>query len=338
MTKEKSMLVEKYRPKTLDDIVGHDKVVKYLRDKIEKGNIPHLMLTGKQGIGKTSIANVISYQLFGYELTGKNMNRNVLELNASDARGINVVRKDIVTFAKTKGNIIERKVPFKFCVLDEGDNMTADAQHALRRIMEYYEVNCRFIIIGNYAHKLIDPLKSRCKVYELHDISNEDMLKRLRFICESEGINIEDKTLSAICERSYGDIRIAINNFIEDFRYSDKKITLDSVMSIKDEFSKLESVLITSLKGKFLESRKKSYQLLQEGMNIKEFLKRLHYTYVNSKMFPNKMKGALSELSLHAERSIHQGCSVDIVLSSLLNQIYKVGIEFPPKSKTSSKT
>jgi len=334
MSEKIEILVEKYRPKNLTDLIGNKPIVYYLNDILSENYIPHLFFAGDPGTGKTSTAEIICSHFFGEPGNKyKNWNRKVLQINASIENGIDIVKTKIYEFAMYQGNISKSKFPFKIIILDEADNTSTQFQQALRRLMETYEDNCRFIIICNYEYKIIDPIKSRCRVCRFNTITDEEMLKRLKFICESEGINIDDQTLSVICERSYGDIRTAINSYLETFRFSGEKITLDSVMNIKDNNSFLESILINALNGKFLVARNKTFEAIQSGMDIKTLLKRLHLTYINSKKYPEAMKGELSELNEAAEFNMLQGCTQDTVLSSMLSKIRKVAKRYKPPSK-----
>jgi replication factor C small subunit len=329
MTGEKiEILVEKYRPENLNELAGNKDIVNYLKDTLKENYIPHLFFSGDAGTGKTTAAYAVAYELYG-----KNLKRKVLEINASLENGIDVVRTKINEFAMYQGNLSKSKVPFKLIILEEADNTSAAFQQGLRRTMEKWKDNCRFIITCNYEFKIIDPLKSRCKVCRFNHITNEEMKERLKFICTSEGINIDDQVLDVICERSYGDLRTAINSYLETFRFSKEKVTLDSIKSVKDEFSFLESIILSALNGKFLDAREKSFSAIQSGMDIKTFLKRLHITYINSKKYPEAMKGEFSELNETAEYNMNHGCTEDTVLSALISKIRKVGKKFKPSSK-----
>ena len=159
MSPENRPFVEKYRPRLLDDVVNQEGIIKRLKQFIRDKSMPHLIFAGPAGTGKTTSALAMVRELYGRKMA---INRTYLELNASDARGINVIRTYIKDFAKARPSI---DIPFKILILDEADNMTSPAQQALRRTMEKYTRNCRMILICNYSNKIIPPIQSRCVVF-----------------------------------------------------------------------------------------------------------------------------------------------------------------------------
>jgi len=167
-----------YRPKDFDEIFGQDEIVSRVKALVEKKNIPHMLFAGPAGSGKTTLALIIAKKLFG-----PNWRENFLELNASDARGIDVIRNQVKTFARSKalGN-----VPFKIILLDESDALTKDAQHALRRIMEMFSSSCRFILSCNSSSKIIDPIQSRCVIFRFRPLDEKNFTKALERIINSE--------------------------------------------------------------------------------------------------------------------------------------------------------
>ena len=148
---------EKYRPTSFNDVKGQEKIVARIKAFVKQKNMPHILFAGPAGVGKTSLILVAAKELYG-----DNWGANILELNASDERGIDIIRNQIKDFARTKaiGN-----VPFKIAILDEADALTKEAQHALRRTMENYSSTCRFCLIVNYSSKIIDPIQSRCSLF-----------------------------------------------------------------------------------------------------------------------------------------------------------------------------
>ena len=199
--------VEKYRPEKLDEISAQTNVIKSLKSAIQTKNIPHLIFFGPSGCGKTSTILALSKELFG----SGNHNERIIELNASDERGINVIREKIKTYAKQSVKNIKDAPPWKIIILDEADTMTSDSQFALRRIMEQYSKITRFCIICNYHNKIIDPIISRCSLFRFKPIESNDIIKKLKFICDKENFNCNEKLLEKIVGICRGDLRKAIN-------------------------------------------------------------------------------------------------------------------------------
>jgi replication factor C subunit 2/4 len=199
--------VEKYRPKTLNDITAQEDVIEPLKKTLITKNLPHLMFFGPSGCGKTSTILALAKELFGEE----NYYDRVIELNASDERGINVVRDKIKKYAKKSINYKDNIPPWKIIILDEADNMTPDSQCALRRIMEEYSKITRFCIICNYHNKIIDPIDSRCMLFRFKPIQEEEIIKKLKDICFQEKFDCPESFLIQIVRNCRGDLRKAIN-------------------------------------------------------------------------------------------------------------------------------
>ncbi|EFC40662.1 predicted protein [Naegleria gruberi] len=226
---------EKYRPKTVDDVVHQEEVVSALKKSLEVGNLPHLLFYGPPGNGKTSTATAIAKQLFGPEL----YKTRVLELNASDERGINVIRTKVKTFAQTA--VSENPTgkgkypcpPFKIIILDEADSMTVDAQSALRRTMETYSNVTRFCLICNYVSRIIDPITSRCAKFRFKPLEYSLLKERLQYIANQEGITLKDeKVLDTIVGHSEGDLRKAITTLQSASRMFGNAISQNHIAEI----------------------------------------------------------------------------------------------------------
>ena len=245
-------LCEKYRPKKLSDIVGQKKAVDTVREMLKEGNIQHLLFIGPPGVGKTSMAWVIANELFG-----ENVRNCCLEINASDERGIKVAQEKIKTYAKVGGLV---HVAYKLMILDEVDSSTQDFQEALRRIMEEYVSNVRFILCVNRVTKLIPAIISRCVPISFVPLPKVFIMKRLSDICVSEQINADSNILEKIYEFSAGDLRKAIN-VLEASWNADKKDGKISEETIRELFGipkkeDIKSMIDKAREGNFTESCK----------------------------------------------------------------------------------
>ncbi|WVQ71964.1 replication factor C subunit 4 [Cryptococcus sp. DSM 104548] len=202
--------VEKYRPVLLQDIVGNSDTIERLKVIAEDGNVPHIIISGMPGIGKTT-----SIHCLAHALLGDAYKEGVLELNASDERGIDVVRNKIKTFAQRKVTLPSGR--HKIIILDEADSMTAGAQQALRRTMEIYSNTTRFALACNMSNKIIEPIQSRCAILRYSRLKDAEVLKRLKEICEMEKVEYNDQGLAALIFTAEGDMRQAINNLQSTF-------------------------------------------------------------------------------------------------------------------------
>lgn len=214
--------VDKYRPSSIDGIVYQDDAKKFFNNVLRTGELPHTLLYGPPGTGKTTIILALAINLFGPE----KISERVIELNASDDRGIGIVRDTIIGFSQKVIGTPDPNYPsppFKIIILDEADAMTQDAQSALRKVMEDHSSITRFCFICNYIDQIIDPIKSRCVVFRFKPLSDSYMKDRLDEISIKENLvdDIEDDVIGAIIETSNGDLRKAIMQ-LQGLKYSIK--------------------------------------------------------------------------------------------------------------------
>ncbi|HSV42411.1 MAG TPA: replication factor C small subunit, partial [Methanomassiliicoccales archaeon] len=265
--------IEKYRPKALDDIVGQKDIVDRLRSYARSGNLPHLMFAGPAGTGKTTSALALARELFK-----ESWRDNFVELNASDERGIEVVRGKIKEFARTSplgGN------SFKIIFLDEADALTSEAQAALRRTMERYSVNCRFILSCNYSSKIIEPIQSRCAVFRFRPLRAEDIKMYLKKIADNEKIKISDEALDALVHIGEGDMRRAVNS-LQVAAAAEVDINLDVIYQTSGNAKPEEvaQMLNSALKGNFVEARAMLDEImLNYGLSGEDIIKQIHRSF-----------------------------------------------------------
>jgi len=311
------MWVEKYRPKKISEIVNQKEIMGSLGALLKnQSEMPHLLFSGSAGVGKTSTAICISR-----EILGEYWRDYSLELNASDERGIGMVREKVKKFSRFAG--LDTEIPFKIIILDEADEMTSDAQTALRRIIEDTAKYCRFILIANNLSKIIEPIQSRCVVFKFTSISNKEISSQLKFIAQKEKIKADEKGLETISDYADGDIRHAIN--ILQAAASMGSIDVSSVKSVigLTKTKDVQDVLKLALDGKVSDAREKMIELIKVyGMSESDFLK-----YINQAVFASKtnnIEGILKIIAKYDYR-ILVGANPEIQLSALLAELTKFG-------------
>ncbi len=307
-----SMWVEKYRPQKLSEIVNQKDVVGSVEALMKKASeMPHMLFSGSAGVGKTTAALCIAR-----EVLGDVWKEYTLELNASDERGINMVREKIKKFSRFAG--IDQ-IPFKFIILDEADEMTSDAQTALRRIIEDTAKFCRFIIIVNNISKIIEPIQSRCAVFKFTAIPEEEAIDHLAAVAKKEKAKSDKKGLKAIYDYSGGDLRHAIN--LLQATASLGTVSEDSVRSSAGltKTSDVDGVLKLATDGKLSDARNKMIELIRVyGMSESDFLK-----YINSAVFKSKAgnPGKALEIIAKYDYRILVGANPEIQLSAMLAEL-----------------
>jgi len=260
---------EKYRPKEFSDIKGQKEVVKRVKAFVEQQNMPHLLFAGPAGTGKTSLALVAARNLFG-----ESWRNNLLELNASDERGIDIIRNKVKDFARTRAI---GDVPFKIIYLDECDALTKEAQQALRRTMENYTQTCRFVLAANYSSKIIDHIQSRCAVFKFKPLDKKDIFSIIEIISKSEKIKLDQKAEAALFEVSDGDCRKA-ENILQSCAAIDKHITEDLIYSLASVArpKEVKEILSLAVAGKFIDARNKLLDtMLNYGLSGLDIIKQV---------------------------------------------------------------
>lgn len=314
---ESNMWVEKYRPMKLSSIVNQKEVIGSLKSLLKNvSEIPHLMFSGSAGVGKTTTALCLAR-----EILGEYWKDHTLELNASDERGINMVRERVKKFARFSG--LDTKIPFKLIILDEADEMTSDAQTALRRIIEDTSKHCRFILIANNISKIIEPLQSRCAVFKFTRISEKEVVAYLEEICKKEKIKFDEKGLRTIYGYSEGDMRHAIN-----ILQATASLGIINESNVKTsagltKTSDVGEILKLAMTGKLSDARNKMIELIKVyGMSESDFLKYLNEE--SYKIKTNKLPDILETIAKYDYRLI-VGSNPEIQLSALLAELGKIG-------------
>ena len=315
MTISDIMWVEKYRPKKISEVVNQKDIKGSLQALLKnQQEMPHLLFSGSAGVGKTTMAICISQ-----EILGDRWKDYTLELNASDERGIGMVRERVKKFSRFAG--LDTEIPFKIIILDEADEMTSDAQTALRRIIEDTAKFCRFILIANNISKIINPIQSRCAVFKFSQISEKEIITQLKTVLKKENGKADEKGLKEIAEYAEGDLRHAINLLQTAASMGD--ITQDSVKAAAGltKTNDVEDVLKLAVSGKIQDSRNKMIELVKVyGMSESDFLK-----YINQALFSAKYDNLeeLSQIIAKYDYRILVGSNPEIQLSAMLAELGK---------------
>jgi len=308
------MWTEKYRPSSFADMKGQKEIVMRIEAFIKKMNMPHLLFTGPAGVGKTTLSLIVARKLFS-----ESWHSNFLELNASDERGIDVIRNKVKDFARTRsiGN-----VPFKIIYLDECDALTKEAQQALRRTMENYTQTCRFILSANYSSKIIDPIQSRCAMFRFKPLAKEEIKEIVAKIAKDESFEINDAAIDALYYISEGDCR-KTENILQSCAAVTDKITEKVVYSIGSTArpKEIRKILELALSGKFIEARKELLDvMLNYGLSGTDVVKQVQKEVLDIDI-EEKVKMELIAFCGEVEFRLTEGSDEYIQLEAMLAKI-----------------
>ncbi|KAL8485670.1 hypothetical protein ACS0TY_027814 [Phlomoides rotata] len=353
--------VEKYRPKQVKDVAHQDEVVRVLTNTLETTNCPHMLFYGPPGTGKTTTALAIAHQLFGPEL----YKSRVLELNASDDRGINVVRTKIKNFAAVAVGSTKQGgypcPPFKIIILDEADSMTEDAQasmmvscfvllcimhvlmvvyflpskNALRRTMETYTKVTRFFFICNYISRIIEPLASRCAKFRFKPLTEDIMNTRILYICKEEGINLDSEALTTLSSMSQGDLRRAITYLQGAARLFGSSISSKDLISVSGVIPEdvVHALFSACKSGDFDIADKEVKNVIAEGYPASQMLTQLFDIIVESDDISDEQKARICKKIGEADKRLIDGADEYLqlldVASNTMRALNNMPQEFP---------
>lgn len=314
--------IEKYRPIYLNDIVGNEETINRLKVFAEDGNLPNLIISGPPGTGKTTSIMCLARQLLGQA----NLKEAVLELNASNDRGIDVVRNKVKMFAQKKVTLEKGK--HKIIILDEADSMTDGAQQALRRIMEIYSNTTRFCLACNNSEKIIEPIQSRCAILRYSKLTDKQILKRILEVCDFEKLSYTDDGLEAIIFTAQGDMRQAINNLQSTYN-GFGHINSENVFKVCDEPHPLivKQIIENCVQEKLDEALKLLQHLWKLGYSAEDIINVLFRVCKTTQMAEYLKLEYIKLIGLtHARISV--GLNSLLQLNALLAQLSKVVMKY----------
>lgn len=316
---DREIWLEKYRPKRLDSIKGQDEIIESINRQISNDDLPNLLFSGPPGVGKTATAVSIAREIYGNE-----WNDYFLELNASDKRGIDVIRENVKDFAKTASN-----EDYRIIFLDESDSLTSDAQSALRRTMETLSNNVRFILSCNYPSKIISPIQSRCTVHRFKPLSDKAIKQQIQEIISSEDLDMTEDAIEAVIYTSDNDMRNAVNTLQSVSNYDgtidDNVIySLTNTLKPKD----VKNIINKCLDGDFLKSREiVRNKMVNEGIVSTELLDQIHTTIWNDEDIPDSIAVDVSEILGEVDYRISQGANEKIQMDSFVSKLCELNDE-----------
>ncbi len=305
---------EKYRPLKLDDMINQKHIVSRLKAFVKDGSIPHMLFAGPPGTGKTTAAMCLARELFG-----EYWKENYLETNASDERGIDVIRNKIKDFARTK----PLGGKFKIIFLDEADALTREAQQALRRTMEVFSSTCRFILSCNYSSKIIEPIQSRTVVFRFRQFTEDDLIFMLKKIAAGENLKVDEEAYRAVAKIASGDARYAVN-LLQAASASDSHVTVEDVYeaSAAARPEEINEIADLALSGKFTDARNSLLKLMVEkGIGGDVIIKGIYSNLMNRDDLTDSQKAELIRVVGEHEFRMLEGATEVIQLDALLARL-----------------
>ncbi|KAI8879000.1 replication factor C subunit 2 [Backusella circina FSU 941] len=321
--------VEKYRPKSMDDVASQEQTTLILKKALNSENLPHLLFYGPPGTGKTSTILALANELYGPRV----VKSRVLELNASDERGIQIVRDKIKTFAKSNVTGSDDKYPcppFKIIILDEADSMTKDAQSALRRTMETYSKTTRFCIICNYVSRIIEPIASRCAKFRFKSLAHDQLQQRIQMIATQENVHLGTGSLNALLRASNGDLRKAIT-YLQSGQslQGQDEITPAIISEIAGTVPEdhITALMETASMGNVDGIRDKIQDIVDEGYSAENIVSEMHGRYVNDDSLTSLQKAQIAQFMAVVDIHLIQRADEQLQLLDLMVKISAVVVQ-----------
>src|SRR3989344_5571019 len=306
-----NLFIEKYRPGKFEDVVGQEVIIERIKAMVEQENVPHMLFAGPPGSGKTTLSLIIAKTLFK-----DNWKENFLEMNASSERGIDIIRNEVKNFSKTRP--IGNNLP-KIIFLDEADALTKDAQNALRRTMEQFSDNARFILSCNFSSKIIDPIQSRCAIFRFKPLTKDDVKKIINKIAKNEKLKVDDKAINALYDVSGGDIR-RVENILQSCSTISNNINEKNIYEIVTSANpkEIKEVLEFCVKNNFIKARDKLLDImLKQGLSGLDLIKQIQKEVLGLDINENKKLDFIDKCG-EIEFRMVEGSDEFIQLESLL--------------------